>query len=66
VVDTPSPISINVFDVFGRRVMNIFEGKSFSGHQAIQFRTDGLASGTYNVVFSIDGKSILKQISILK
>lgn len=66
VTDTPSLLSINIFDVFGRNVKNIFEGTTFSGHQAIQIRTDGLVSGTYNVVFTINGKSILKQISILK
>ncbi len=66
VTDAPSLISINIFDVLGRKVMNIFEGRTFSGYQAIQFRTDGLVSGTYNLVFNINGKSIIKQISILK
>lgn len=66
VTDASASLSIDMFDVYGRKIMNIFEGKTFSGYQAIQFRADGLASGTYNLVLNINGKSILKQISVLK
>lgn len=64
--DIPMPITISLYDVFGRKVANVFNGSTFTGIQAVSFKTIGLVSGTYNLVVETNGKRITKQVSILK
>jgi hypothetical protein len=64
--EAPIDLNVKVYDVFGRKVANLFNGKTFAGFQAIQLKTEGLSSGVYTVVIETDGARITKQINILK
>jgi len=64
--EAPIDLNVTVYDVFGRKVANLFNGKTFAGYQAIQLKTEGLSSGVYTVVIETDGARITKQINILK
>lgn len=64
--DAQTHLKIDLYDVFGRKVMNLFEGNTFTGVQGISFKTNGLASGVYNVVIESNGNKITRQINIVK
>ncbi len=64
--ESPVSLSVDLYDVFGRKIMNLFKGNTFSGIQSIPFKTLGLSSGTYYVVLESNGNKYSKQINILK
>ncbi|MGC9078749.1 MAG: T9SS type A sorting domain-containing protein [Candidatus Kapaibacteriota bacterium] len=62
----PEHITIELYDVYGRKVANLFDGVTSSGVQGISFKTSGIAAGIYNVVISAKGEKISKTINIVK
>ncbi|MCX7909120.1 MAG: T9SS type A sorting domain-containing protein [Ignavibacteria bacterium] len=66
VTSSPIRLTIDLYDVFGKKVMNIFDGNTFAGVQGVTFKTNNLASGVYNVVVEYNGIKKVMQINILK
>ncbi|ROL55993.1 T9SS C-terminal target domain-containing protein [Bacteroidetes/Chlorobi group bacterium Naka2016] len=63
--DTQIPLTISLYDIYGRKIGDLFKGNTFTGVQGISFKTSGLASGVYNVVIEVNGQKISKAINIV-
>ncbi|MCX7880676.1 MAG: T9SS type A sorting domain-containing protein [Ignavibacteria bacterium] len=59
-------LTIELIDIFGRKIETIFSGNVGIGLQGITFSTENIPSGNYLVVATSNGKIFAKPITILK
>ncbi len=61
-----STVSFSVYDMLGREVMNHAAEEMTAGGQQINFSTETLSSGVYNVVITTENGKISQHLSIVK
>ncbi len=61
-----SDVSIAVFDILGKNVMNLFEGEMMSGSNNVQMNVGELNEGIYFVKLQMSNQVITKKIMINK
>jgi len=66
-LNKPAYISINVYDITGRKLKTVTEGRYNTGTHSVNFSSDYLASGIYFYRMSADGKIIsVKRMALIK
>ena len=65
-LDRASDVSVVLYDMLGRRVRTIFEGRADAGEHAFRLDATGLASGTYLYRLSANGTTLTKKALLLK
>lgn len=66
-LDRTAAVSLDVFDVRGRRVTNLLSASSYpAGQASIAWDAQGIASGTYFMRLSIDGRATVKRVTLVK
>jgi hypothetical protein len=59
-------VSLEVFDLLGRPVKTIYNGRLIAGIHKFTFDASGLSSGTYIYKLKSDGSYIIKKMTLLK
>jgi len=59
-------VSLEVFDLLGRPVRTIYNGRLIAGTHRFTFDASGLSSGTYIYKLKSDGSYIIKKMTLLK
>jgi hypothetical protein len=59
-------VIINVYDVLGNEILNLYEGRSSTGNNRLSFNAGNLASGIYYYKIQSDYISQTKKLIILK
>lgn len=62
---TSADVSIDVFNVLGKKVASLVNQKKAAGKHAVQFQATNLASGVYFYTLRIDGKVLKSQKMLL-
>jgi len=62
----PAELSLNIYDMRGRLVMNIFEGRIFSGFHRFAISSADLSSGEYILEANLDNSPNYRRIIVLK
>ncbi|MCP4631377.1 MAG: T9SS type A sorting domain-containing protein [candidate division Zixibacteria bacterium] len=65
-LDTPSQLSIDVFDVMGKRVSNLFNGNQSSGQHKITWDADKFSTGVYFYKIKTDVALETRKMLLLK
>jgi len=65
-LDTPADVRLAVYDVLGRRVAVLAEGRTPAGDHRAIFEASGLASGVYFVVLEADGQRAARKVMIVR
>lgn len=65
-LDKPSKISLKVFDLQGKVVSALINSSYSSGNHSITFNADNLPSGTYFYSLTANGKTQIKQMTLIK
>ena len=60
------PVSLQVYDIIGRKVLNINEGIKSSGRHQVTLTASKLSSGTYYCVFTAGGFQKTQKLMLLK
>ena len=60
-----SDVTIDIYNLLGERVQQVYNGKLASGSQKIQMNTENLNGGIYFVSININGEIISKKINVL-
>ncbi len=55
-------IRVSLYDIFGRKIYDIYEGELRNGAYSYQLNTSALFSGLYFINLVVGSKSILKKI----
>jgi hypothetical protein len=63
---TPQYITLELFDIYGRRIQALESGYRAAGMQQTMFKADGLPGGTYFYVLRAGSASLLKRMVLLK
>ena len=58
-------VNIDLFDILGNKMLNVFNGNISNGLSAVNINTAGLSSGAYFISVSYDGTKISKLINVL-
>ncbi len=61
-----SKVSINVYDILGRRVRTLFDEVLAAGSYSVRFNGNGLASGVYFYELKADNYSSIKKLLLMK
>lgn len=61
-----SEISINIYNILGENISNIFKGYMFGGHHEILFEARQLSSGLYICQILTPQKLLIKKLCLLK
>ncbi|MCF6212896.1 MAG: T9SS type A sorting domain-containing protein [Flavobacteriaceae bacterium] len=64
ILDKPSSVEMNLFNIDGKKIKELFKQEVSSGKQNINFSTDRLARGVYFVQIIINGYGSIKKIII--
>jgi flagellar hook assembly protein FlgD len=59
-------LRIEIYDLLGRKVKDVFNGLTSAGFQGVSFQTNNLPNGNYTLVISHNSQKIVKQITIMK
>jgi hypothetical protein len=59
-------VSVRVFDIQGRLVATVVDGRLPQGRHSYELNGDRLSSGVYMMVLSADGRQVVKRLSLLK
>jgi hypothetical protein len=62
----PGPVRLEVFDVHGRVVQTVVDGRRAAGHHVQVLRTEELASGTYFLRLETDGHRHSHRVTLVK
>ena len=65
-VSIESKVSIEIFDLFGKKITTIHNGKLNPGTYQAIFEPNGLANGIYLCKVTINGQSVIKKMIIAK
>jgi hypothetical protein len=67
IVEKTAPVKLVVFDVHGREVAVLYDGKAFQGEvQSVQFDATKLASGTYFYRLTTPSISAMRSLTFIK
>ena len=61
-----SPVELKVFDIRGREVKTLFQGRQSAGRYSVQWNGASFASGVYFYVFSSDHFHAAGKLLLLK
>lgn len=59
-------LKIEIYDLLGRKMKDVFDGFTSSGIQGITFSTNDLNNGNYSIVINHNGQKVIKLITILR
>ncbi len=59
-------VSLNIYDVLGRTVATLVNGRQAAGSYSVTFDAARFASGIYFYSLSVDGRSVVKKMMLLK
>lgn len=59
-----SKVSIDVLDITGKQVANIYNNSKSTGIISKQFNTSLLSNGMYNIRFSVNGKVVNRKLNV--
>ncbi|GAF97616.1 unnamed protein product, partial [marine sediment metagenome] len=65
-IKTPAMVSVNLYDILGRKVEKLYSGFLQSGETIISWDNRGLSTGCYFVRISGEDFAATKQITIIK
>ena len=65
-LDAAADVRLAVYDVLGRRVAMLAEGRTAAGDHRATFEARGLASGVYLVVLEADGQRASRKVMIVR
>jgi hypothetical protein len=65
-LSTPAVVRLAVYDVLGRRVAVLAEGRRAAGDHRATFGASGLASGVYFVVLEADGQRAARKVMVVR
>jgi hypothetical protein len=65
-LDVPGSVKIEVFAATGERMQTLFNGNADAGIHGVVMNAAQLASGSYYVVLSVNGKQLTEQLSVVK
>lgn len=61
-----SMVELSVFDLSGKKIATLVNGRQSSGSQRAQFNAGTLSSGVYLYRLTVDGRSAMKRMMLLK
>jgi hypothetical protein len=61
-----SSITINIIDMNGRLVSNVYNGYSNAGLQDLKINTSELVNGTYTIILKVGDNQYINQIQVVK
>ncbi len=61
-----STVVIDIYNILGKKIVNVFNSKLAQGQQNIDIRTDNLESGIYFVNVNINGIYTSKKVTVIK
>ena len=64
-LDRSASVTIRVYDVAGRLVQQMEEGRQEAGSYRIRWDASGLGAGVYMIELNLDGKPVQVQRSII-
>ena len=59
-------VSLKVYDILGREVITLVNGKQEAGRHSVIFNGTGLTSGIYFYILKTENKLLTKKMSLLK
>lgn len=59
-------VTIDVFDLAGKKVANLVDGYKFAGNYEVRYDAGDLASGNYLVKMTVGNRSVSQKISLVK
>jgi hypothetical protein len=59
-------VTFNVFDITGKKVQSIEEGKQFAGNHAIEFNGNNLQAGVYFYTLTAGDSQVTKRMTLVK
>jgi hypothetical protein len=65
-LDAAADVRLSVYDVLGRRVAVLADGRTAPGDHRATFEASGLASGVYFVVLEADGRRAARKVMIVR
>jgi len=65
-INNPSNVSIEIFDLMGRKVANVFSGKQNAGTYKAIFEPNGLTNGIYLCKVTVNNQTAVKKMIIAK
>ena len=66
VLDRPGPVSMSVYDLTGRLVSVLVDGKLRAGHHEIRFDAAGLPAGRYFYRLKANGQTITRTMTLVR
>ncbi|XWN36898.1 MAG: T9SS type A sorting domain-containing protein [Balneola sp.] len=63
---TAGPVSIRVYDITGKEVMTLLNGKRSAGSHTVNFNASGLASGVYILRMTTPGFVQIRKMTLIK
>ncbi len=66
VLDSPSNIRLEIFNVVGQKVATVIEGQQATGTHKVQWLADNEATGIYLAVLSVDGSQQTIKLVLMK
>ena len=61
-----SNVSIEIFDLLGKKIANVFEGKQNAGTYKVLYEPNSMTNGIYLCKVSINNNSVVKKMTIVK
>lgn len=61
-----SKVKLGIYNLLGKRIINIYEGTMTQGSQSFNFITEDLESGIYLVKLTIDGQESVQKVQLVK
>ncbi len=61
-----SSVKLDVFDILGRKIATLIDGKTSAGLQEVTFNAQGLSSGMYFYRLETNGFTLTKRLTIIK
>ena len=65
-LSTSSYVTLNVYDILGREIALLVNGKQNAGEHIVEYNAPELAAGVYFYQLVADGKSLTKKMVVLK
>ncbi len=65
-LETSSEVNLEVFDLMGRKVATLVNGRQSAGEQSVTFEASSLSSGIYIYRLTAGGSSLIKKMVLLK
>lgn len=65
-LDKDSDVTLEVFDILGRKVITLFSGQKVAGNHTVTFNTGNLSSGVYFYRLVTNSKVLVKKLTLIK